>query len=81
MSSEFTLLGDRAERTLQQRRERQVPAAFPALREWVQGLVRAVREPVRRAVWWSARAVPSAASPPCAPGPARPGSAGGNWSP
>ncbi|WP_405486974.1 hypothetical protein [Streptomyces sp. NBC_00096] len=47
MSSEFTTLSDRAERTLQQRRELQVPAAPPALREWLQGLVRAVREPVR----------------------------------
>lgn len=50
MSSEFTTLSDRAERALQQRHERRVPAAFPALpalRDWVQGLVRAVREPGR----------------------------------
>ncbi|MBT2472169.1 hypothetical protein J7E97_31010 [Streptomyces sp. ISL-66] len=50
MSSEYTTLGDRAERALQQRHERRVSAALPALpvlREWVLGLVRAVREPGR----------------------------------
>lgn len=50
MSNEFTTLSDRAERALQQRHERRLPAAIqalPVLREWVHGLVRAVREPGR----------------------------------
>ncbi|MFB6517648.1 hypothetical protein [Streptomyces sp. NPDC056401] len=50
MSSEYAVLGDRAERALQQRHERRSGAglpALPALREWVHGLVRAVREPSR----------------------------------
>lgn len=50
MSSEYTTLSDRAERALQQRHERRAPAVLPAppvLREWVQGLVRSVREPGR----------------------------------
>ncbi|MFZ3493335.1 hypothetical protein ACODT5_08935 [Streptomyces sp. 5.8] len=50
MSSEFTVLGDRAERALQQSHERRNRAGLPglpALRDWVHRLVRAVREPSR----------------------------------
>ncbi|MFI5760884.1 hypothetical protein ACIA8F_08050 [Streptomyces sp. NPDC051563] len=50
MSSEYTLLSDRAERALQQHHERRSGAGLPVLpvlREWVHGLVGAVREPSR----------------------------------